>query len=156
MIPQYSERLRRRVLALGRPTPRQKPPPDERITLAEASFFFWNRPTSRTILSHYPIRKEHANGMVVTTIEWARQCAMERMPQSRPTGIFATVDAARHLYKTTPTSKIIKLTEIESTETTPASVIHAALGIQQWTEMPYLTITMLDAIYWTTSQSDDQ
>jgi hypothetical protein len=150
LIPQYPERLQNRVRQLTIPEPKHKQPPKDTITLPEASYFFLNRPTARTIMSHYPIRTEIRNGITVTKPEWARECALRKTP-TPPTGIFVTADAAEKLYAHSSQKRIVRIAEIPTaTATVPASVVHAAVGIMTWTGMPYLTINMLDVMVWTT------
>lgn len=151
LIPQYPERLQQRVRSLTIPKRRKKAPPDSRITLQEASYFFLNRPTARTIMSHYPLRTEIRNGITVTTPAWARECAAARVTNP-PEGIFMTSDCASKLYGHRSKKRIVRLVEIEQVaeETAPASVVHAALGIMSWTGLPYLTINQLDVLTWTT------
>jgi hypothetical protein len=146
LIPQYPERLRQRIQSLGTFKSRRRDIPPGMISIAESSYFFPTRPTVRTILAHYGMQTKIVGGVTYTTATWALEHAQQRFPNP-PSGICMTIRAARTVYGETHAtrSKIVRLSEIDCRRT-PASIVHAATQIMEWTQCEFVTLDELDVI----------
>ena len=140
----YPHSLRVRISRLGKPKIRRRETPEGFISIAESSYFFQLRPTVKTILGYYRMQTRIINGCTFTTKEWAKKYAQTR---NRPgiEGVCITPTAARYLYGIKQRSKLIRLSEVDSSDT-PAALVHAAIEIQRWTQMPFITLDIQDVL----------
>lgn len=83
-------------------------------------------------------------GVTYTTIEWARQYAKKRNTANLE-GVCMTRDAARYLYGWRSEKNIVSLIEIDTSDT-PASLVHAAVGIMAWTRQSFVTLDTADVM----------
>ena len=140
----YPHALRVRISRLSKPKKRRREIPEGFISIAESSYFFQKRPTVKTILAHYRMETRVLNGCTFTTKEWAKEYAQTR---NKPgiEGVCITRKAARYLYGIKPRFKITRLSEVDSSDT-PAALVHAAIQIQRWTQMPFITLDIQDVL----------
>lgn len=54
-----------------------------------------------------------------------------------------TRDAARYLYGVRTEKNLVSLIEIDTSDT-PASLVHAAVGIMAWTQQSFVTLDVAD------------
>jgi hypothetical protein len=141
---QYSRRLRERISPLEIRPIRRKETPAGFITIAESSYFFERRPTPFSIRTRFDMRMEIIDGVTYTKIEWARQYAKKRNAANLE-GVCMTRDATRYLYGIRSEKNIVPLIEIDSSDT-PASLVHAAVGIMAWTQQPFVTLDTADVM----------
>ena len=147
-LPSYPPKLRQRISPFAPTLRHPKPAPDGFITLAEASYFFYRRPTVRTLLARYPLRTRFLGGRCVTRWDWAKSLALKTCADA-PAGVSFTADAAASVFNIPrPKTAIVQLATLppELSERVPAPIVHAGLGINAWTEMHFVTLTALDVL----------
>lgn len=143
----YPASLRRRISTLSKPPIRQRKIPDGFITIAEASYFFQIRPTVKTILQMYPLPMQLVDRVNYTRKEWVREFVAQKNDPNIE-GILMTSQAAKYLYGVKARGRFVRLADFDSSDE-PASLIHFALGIMDWTGMPFVTLDMQDVIQFT-------
>jgi hypothetical protein len=84
------------------------------------------------------------DGVNYTTIDWAKRCAKKKNNHNLE-GVCMTRDAAKYLYGVQAKQPIVQLIEIDSSET-PASLVHAAVGIMEWTQLKFVTFDAADVM----------
>lgn len=141
---QYTRRLRERISPLEIRPIRRRPTPDGFITIAESSYFFERRPTPFSIRTRFEMRMQIIDGVTYTTIEWAKRYAKKRNTANLE-GVCMTRDATRYLYGFRSQKNIVPLIEIDTSDT-PASLVHAAVGIMAWTQQPFVTLDTADVM----------
>lgn len=142
---QYSLTLQRRLKHLSPDPVRHRFIPIGFISISEASYFFERRPTAKSILSHYrDLRMTTINQTKYTTAWWASQCA-EKRNVANLRGVCMTREAARAMYGVRVQKNLVQLSDFDSSDT-PASLIHAALGIMAWTGQPFVTLDVNDVM----------
>lgn len=60
-------------------------------------------------------------------------------------GILMTSQAARYLYGIRTKERIVRLSDFDPSDE-PASLVHFAIGIMDWTAMPFVTLDMQDVL----------
>lgn len=141
---QYDRKLRNRISCLEIPSIRRRPTPTGYITITESSYFFERRPTPKSILNRYDLQTRLIDGVNYTTIEWSKRCA-EKRNTANLDGVCMTRDAARYLYGIRTEKNLVPLIEIDTSDT-PASLVHAAVGIMAWTQLPFVTLDIADVM----------
>lgn len=143
----YTASLRRRISTLSKPVIRERKVPQGYITIAEASYFFQARPTVKTILQVYPMRREIIDRANYTRREWVREfVASKNSPGVE--GILMTPQAAKYLYGIRCKGKFVRLADVDASDE-PASLIHFALSMMDWTQMPFVTLDLQDVMQFT-------
>jgi hypothetical protein len=90
------------------------------------------------------MRIKLVDGVNYTTVEWAQQCAKKRNAANLE-GVCMTREAAKYLYGVRSAKNIVPLMEIDSSDT-PASLVHAAVGIMAWTQQRFVTLDAHDVL----------
>ena len=140
----YPATLRRRISTLSKPVIRPRKVPDGYITIAEASYFFQIRPTVKTILQVYPMRRELVDRVNYTRREWVTEfVASKNLPNIE--GILMTPQAAKYLYGYRAKGKFVRLADFDASDE-PASMIHFALRMMDWTGLPFVTLDLQDVM----------
>ena len=143
----YPQALRKRISTLQKPHIRQRTIPPGFISLAESSYFFQIRPTVKTILQNYPMKMQQVDRKNYTRPEWVRDFVTTKNDPGIE-GILMTSQAAKYLYGIRTRGRFIRLADFDPSDE-PASLIHFALGIMDWTAMPFVTLDMQDVIQFT-------
>lgn len=151
----YSERLLRRIRPLRRPRAARKHP-EGFIAMEEASYFFPHRPSPREIATVYcraGLKSTFHNRQRLTRREWI----LDFLDPPELEGVFLTETAFKILGGTHPAHTVTVKPRPGSTprrlipthtadRPIPDRALRRALAIQDWTGLPYATLTLQDVV----------
>jgi hypothetical protein len=113
------------------------------IPLVLASYFFPQRPCPRALSRSYRLRTRIIDGLRCTTRDWISEATVG---QTLPTGLLLT----------RPVCRLLRLENAEQEKqflvpalrvhvpALPWKVVHRLVAIQDWTQMPFVTLTRAD------------